>query len=745
MDLTLAKELIGCRRGSANYLDGVERFLNFAFTNLPSNGKIPCPCVKCVNHFILDRESVFGHLICNGFLHGYREWIFHGESIGENSNNPTNHHCEMEKNTCMHVDMDQLIHDASRGAEPTTDLPNSMECNAPGTNLKDETFSKLLKETDEVLWDGCELTKLSLLVLLLYTKITNKWTNKSFSDLLSILRIVIPNGEKLPKSFAQVRKLLAKLGLSYQKIHACPKNCQLYWKDTVGDDFCSICGTSRKVGTNLTNTRKAKKGVPAKVLRYFPLKPRLERLFMCKKTASLFRWHAEERTKDGVLRHPADSNAWKDFDSKHNDFSMESRNVRLGLASDGFNPFSMLNSQHTCWPVVLIPYNIPPWLCMKKSFLFLTLLIPGPTGPGQKIDVFLQPLIDELMELWEIGITTYDASLDETFLLRVCLLWTISDFPGYGYLSGYSVQGEFGCPNCNIETCSLWLPNGHKYCFMGHRRFLNPDHKYHHDKESFDGTEDFRPPPIPLSGSMVLSQMEEITDFKNSKTWKKKSIFFTLPYWKSNLLRHNLDTMHTEKNVCENIYGITIAQQDKTKDNLNARHDLKVLGIRESLHPEARPGKKFYLPPACYTMTREEKKKFCRILREIKVPDGYASNISRCVKEAQCKLIGLKTHDCHILIQQLFPIAIRGLLSKNVTEVLFELCSCFRELCAKVLYPDKLLHLEAQIKLTLCHLEMIYHPGFFTIMVHLIIHLVEEAILGGPTQFRWMYPIERYN
>lgn len=61
--------------------------------------------------------------------------------------------------------------------------------------------------------------------------------------------------------------------------------------------------------------------------------------------------------------------------------------------------------------------------------------------------------------------------------------------------------------------------------------------------------------------------------------------------------------MHTQKNACENTYGTTLGQQDKTKDNLNARHDLKILGIREGLHPESRPDNKLYLPPACYTMT----------------------------------------------------------------------------------------------------------------------------------------------
>ena len=82
---------------------------------------------------------------------------------------------------------------------------------------------------------------------------------------------------------------------------------------------------------------------PAKVLRYFPLIPRLRRLYSSSKIASLMRWHHEGRTKDGMLRHPANSLVWKAFNTRHSAFASDIRNVRLGLASDGFNPFHTLN------------------------------------------------------------------------------------------------------------------------------------------------------------------------------------------------------------------------------------------------------------------------------------------------------------------------------------------------------------------------------------------------------------------
>ncbi|WMV59447.1 hypothetical protein MTR67_052832 [Solanum verrucosum] len=188
------------------------------------------------------------------------------------------------------------------------------------------------------------------------------------------------------------------------------------------------------------NLNKKKKGIPKKIHRYFPLIPRLQRLFMTKGTAKEMRWHKDNRVDDGVLRHPADSLAWKSFDEKHPNFASDPRSVRLGLASDGFNPFGSMSNSYSMWLVILIPYNLPPWVCMKQSNLLLSLLIPGPKGLGMNIDVYLQPLIDDLKTLWGDGIETYDAFMKHNFQLRASLLWTINNFPAYGILFGWSTK-----------------------------------------------------------------------------------------------------------------------------------------------------------------------------------------------------------------------------------------------------------------------------------------------------------------
>ena len=100
-----------------------------------------------------------------------------------------------------------------------------------------------------------------------------------------------------------------------------------------------------------------------------------------------------------------------------------------------------------------------------------------------------------------------------------------------------------------------------------------------------------------------------------------------------------------------------------------------------------------------------KKKEFCKFLKEVKVLDGYASNICRCVQVNERKIFGLKSHDCHVLMQQLIPLAIQGVLHKNVCAVIVELCSFFKQLCFKVLKIDQLEHLENDIIVTLCKLE----------------------------------------
>ena len=73
-------------------------------------------------------------------------------------------------------------------------------------------------------------------------------------------------------------------------------------------------------------------------------------------------------------------------------FANDARNIRFGLSTDVMNPFDEQSSGHSTWPVTLYIY-LPPWLCMKRKFIMMPVLIPGPKQLGNVIDVYLKPLI----------------------------------------------------------------------------------------------------------------------------------------------------------------------------------------------------------------------------------------------------------------------------------------------------------------------------------------------------------------
>ncbi|KAH1107635.1 hypothetical protein J1N35_011403 [Gossypium stocksii] len=109
------------------------------------------------------------------------------------------------------------------------------------------------------------------------------------------------------------------------------------------------------------------------------------------------------------------------------------------------------------------------------------MIIPGEKGPGNDIGIYLQPLIDELKHLWA-GVET----------------------------------GRYACPCCAAQTCSQWLYNGKKFCYMGHRRWLDGNHRYRFQRALFDGTEEFREAPEQTIGSEILFMLKDM-DFSYRK------------------------------------------------------------------------------------------------------------------------------------------------------------------------------------------------------------------------------------
>ncbi|XP_051140311.1 uncharacterized protein LOC127257857 [Andrographis paniculata] len=692
-------------------------------------------------------DDVKYHLYRKGFVPKYDRWTCHGEKHDGSGSSQHFEPSTFEHTIDLRIgDYTQMVMDAG-GPVFESRVVHDEE-----PNPEDKKLYDLLQAADEELWPGCrKATLLSAVSRMLNIKADFNLPERWYDVQCQLMHDVMPEGNHFVKNFYETKKLIEGLGLPCEKIDCCQFGCMLYWKQDAELNHCKICGKPRYKETN-------GKAVAIRYMFYLPITPRLKRLYVSSQTASHMRWHADHRhANTDDICHPCDSTTWKELDAKYPSFGCEPRNIRLGLCTDGFQPFGQSGRQYSCWPVVVTPYNLPPNMCLKEEYLFLSLVVPGGANPKQKIDIYLQPLIEELTNLWNNGVETYDSSLRQNFRMKAALLWTIGDLPAYSMMSGWGTSGKTACPICQDQTTAFTLPEGRKQSwFDTHRKFLPSDHPYRSDRKRFKKEEVERmPPPHIKSGVEQIREIDQYgflkvtepdaeernTELSHVCGWRKRSIFWDLPYWSSLLIRHNIDVMHVEKNVFENVFNTIMDVKGKTKDNARARADMTRFCDKKELEFDTR--RQCY-PSAAYTLDKVCKKEFLPWVEQLKLPDGYMSNVGRCVNMAKYQMFGMKSHDCHVFMQLLLPIGLRDLLPKKIWEPITELSNFFRRLTSKVISSSDMERLEAEIPVILCKLETIFVPGFFNSMEHLPVHLPFEAKIAGPVQFRWMYPFERF-
>ncbi|XP_074302798.1 uncharacterized protein LOC141635098 [Silene latifolia] len=441
-----------------DYINGCREFIELAKESLV-DGKTKCPCKSCKLRYYFTLGEIEGHILFKGFYQKYTDWFWHGKRDvldhlhGESREEPLvgrdnmkglldavyrttipNHSKDLDDHNTfvgsVEIEKEAEFDDVSMGFSSSGESDNEFEHAYDATtddlnNKQDNRYKRLFEAANEELYEGCQsFSKLSFLLHLYHIKCMFHWSIESFNKLLELLLQAFPQVKEFPSSFYEGDK-----------------------------EECNVCHTSRwkkvigEKGKNL-----AKKGEGAKVMRYFPLIPRLERIYASPKTAEDMRWHHKDRVKDGKLRHPANALAWEQFDSRYPLFASDPRSVRLALASDGFNPYRLMNTTYSTWPL-----------------------------------------------LWS-GVDAFDAFEGEKFKLRAALHSTINDFPAYAMLSGWSTAGYDACPRCTHSTNSGRF--GGKICYVGHRNWLAPDHHYRSEANLFDGTIASWCAPKSISGSM---------------------------------------------------------------------------------------------------------------------------------------------------------------------------------------------------------------------------------------------------
>ncbi|BBN68282.1 hypothetical protein Prudu_362S000100, partial [Prunus dulcis] len=503
-------------RRSKAYELGVEGFLNFAVENLGNTTHIPCPCVKCGNIRLFGVGIMRDHLYFNGIDQSYKIWTWHGEPW------------EWTTNASRNVEEDEQ----SRFSFVYEEV--GMDDNDLGDiGFDPYEFANVIGDGDQPLCLGSsKYMILSALVKLYNLKAKHGMSDVCFTELLILQGDLRPEGN-IPSSMYEAKKTLFALGMSYEKIHACPNDCILYRKDYEDSTNCPTCGVSRwkKAKINLERGCASEGGVTAKSLT----------------------WHVARKSVDGQMSHPMDSPSWKLVDDKWPEFGKEPKNLRLALSYDGFN------------------------LRRYKAF-----------------------------------------------------------------------------PICSDDRPSHKLKNGYKICYIGHRKWLPINHPYRRQRAAFNGKPKYGTPPEPLNGEEVLHIVEDINYIWGSKKggtigendgdrvcWKKKSKFFDLKYWKYLHMRHVLDVMHIEKNVCDSIIGTLLEIPGKNKDGIAARLDLLNMGVKTNLQPEYGQ-RRARLPSGPWNFSRAEKRayilleKFVYVAQYMKVLKGYAQNCTRpegCIAE----------------------------------------------------------------------------------------------------------------
>jgi hypothetical protein len=187
----------------------------------------------------------------------------------------------------------------------------------------------------------------------------------------------------------------------------------------------------------------------------------------------------------------------------------------------------------------VVPYNLPPWACMEESNFIMALLILGPKSPKKDFDVFLEPLVEDSIELWK-GVRAYDASTRKMFDLHAAVLWCIHDYPALSTLSGQTTKGYFACTHCDKHPLSYGLRR--KIGYFGHYRFLHEGHPLRRNN-LFVGLHETDDPPGQFTMEELLAELEKAMNPQvcgkrkrsNSKgahvkIWSRMMCLWKLPY-----------------------------------------------------------------------------------------------------------------------------------------------------------------------------------------------------------------------
>jgi hypothetical protein len=310
----------------------IKEFLNKAFADGRRVAK--CPCTICRSYRFLTQDEVQIHLCQEGFMSNYLVWHDHGETeeIGTES------HGNVDEDR-----MDEMVADIDREYK--------IRSREQGEPSEVQNLYRLLAAGDEKVHDGTDVTVLQAVTCLMAMKSKYNFSNQCYNDIVKLIIDLIPTKHNILKDLYPSKKIVSGLGMKYEKIDVCEKNCMLFWKDHKDVTECMHCGRSRYVKVRNEDGDSVTTKVAIKQLRYIPIMPRLKWLFLSEETSKQIRWHKEgnrETENPDIMSHPADSEASQTLDHFDPEFTWGPRSVCLGLLMDGFQPQSKDSHLYSC-------------------------------------------------------------------------------------------------------------------------------------------------------------------------------------------------------------------------------------------------------------------------------------------------------------------------------------------------------------------------------------------------------------
>ncbi len=197
----------------------------------------------------------------------------------------------------------------------------------------------MLKDAQTSMYEGCPISCLATILLLLNLCNTHGISNMFVDEHFSLLRLdLFPRDNIIPKLLYEVKTIVKWLGLSYNSIHACYNGFVLFKGKLKDSKACPKCKRSRYIEGSYI--------VPYKVLRHFPSIPRLKRMYRCPTLVDLMAWHNANISNDGLICFVYDVKAWKHINTTWADFVKDPYNIRLGVTLDWVNPYVDLSKNH---------------------------------------------------------------------------------------------------------------------------------------------------------------------------------------------------------------------------------------------------------------------------------------------------------------------------------------------------------------------------------------------------------------